>query len=843
MQTGRLSDVQAALPLLLDMLRAEEDIFNRSAAAWMLGQLAAAARPAQPLLLRASLDGPWIVRIAAAAALCRLHGGEQGCPVLAAALRDDDRYVRVFAAEAAQELGPLAAPLAPALIACLESEYLIVRCLAVMALEAIGEAALADLVATFAENDRGLSSAVALVMSGIGAPSVPFLVRILESEEEPLVRLEAVQALGRIGPAAESALPTLTDALLAEQGQTRHSVAEVISQIGPAAVPHLLPLLQHQSRFVRYEAAWALGHLGPLASQAVPELNRLSSDPAANVRFAAVEALGRLGPAASSAVPSLINALYDHEDSVCRAAARTLAGLGEVAAGAVPSLVERLAHEDYLVRQEMARALGAVGSSRTDGVTALIQILRHDQREMRGVAAEALGKIGRPLEQVLPALKAALSDRAWNVAQAAAAALGRIGPPALDLLVHVLENERGNIRGTLIEEIGNMGAGAAPAVPTLVALLHSDDAYLRHISATALAQIGMAAVPALVQEVRSADRHVCLATARALSAIGRPALPALLEALAADEADLCSGPALAIGYMGQMVVAPLRQLLCDEFDIACQEESLAALVTALAHPERAVRTLAGLALAGSGPGAITHLARILAHPDIETRRVAVWTLGVCGMNLAIAPAARIKQETLYLLSLLIEAQHNPAAPVRLLATEGLAGIGRAVIDSSVVDNAILLVAIAGALFDGLFDDTRAVQTAALQGLDLLNDHSLREGLAKMDEQAEGVIELLSLMAGDEAEEIRRAAADVLGNLGPVAAPALDSLRTALGDEHRAVRRAAAWALGQMGELASETVDQLASLLHAEHQDERYAATRALERIDTPDARAALQEAE
>jgi HEAT repeat protein len=47
----------------------------------------------------------------------------------------------------------------------------------------------------------------------------------------------------------------------------------------------------------------------------------------------------------------------------------------------------------------------------------------------------------------------------------------------------------------------------------------------------------------------------------------------------------------------------------------------------------------------------------------------------------------------------------------------------------------------------------------------------------------------------------------------------------------------------MGELASETVDQLASLLHAEHQDERYAATRALERIDTPDARAALQEAE
>jgi HEAT repeat protein len=60
---------------------------------------------------------------------------------------------------------------------------------------------------------------------------------------------------------------------------------------------------------MRRSAAEALGKLGPAADSAVPELARLLGDPEAFVRVSAAEALGRLGPAAGAAVPELMKSI------------------------------------------------------------------------------------------------------------------------------------------------------------------------------------------------------------------------------------------------------------------------------------------------------------------------------------------------------------------------------------------------------------------------------------------------------------------------------------------------------------------------------------------------------
>jgi hypothetical protein len=62
-----------------------------------------------------------------------------------------------------------------------------------------------------------------------------------------------------------------------------------------AEAPLYRRLLADQSPYVRQNAAWALGELGPAAAPAVAELQRASArDPANDVRAAAKAALGKL---------------------------------------------------------------------------------------------------------------------------------------------------------------------------------------------------------------------------------------------------------------------------------------------------------------------------------------------------------------------------------------------------------------------------------------------------------------------------------------------------------------------------------------------------------------------
>jgi HEAT repeat protein len=63
-------------------------------------------------------------------------------------------------------------------------------------------------------------------------------------------------------------------------------------------IPDLIECLTDGEIFVRFEAATALGSMGPVAKDAVPRLVELLKDENPKVRDAAASALKRIDPAA-----------------------------------------------------------------------------------------------------------------------------------------------------------------------------------------------------------------------------------------------------------------------------------------------------------------------------------------------------------------------------------------------------------------------------------------------------------------------------------------------------------------------------------------------------------------
>ncbi|HTU24605.1 MAG TPA: HEAT repeat domain-containing protein [Pirellulales bacterium] len=90
----------------------------------------------------------------------------------------------------------------------------------------------------------------------------------------------------------------------------QQTALDSLTRIGQPAVPALVGLLDDSNTHVRTEAVIALSRIGPEAQSALPRLIALvESDPDAEVRKNAVRAIGQIGPAAAAAVPVLIDQL------------------------------------------------------------------------------------------------------------------------------------------------------------------------------------------------------------------------------------------------------------------------------------------------------------------------------------------------------------------------------------------------------------------------------------------------------------------------------------------------------------------------------------------------------
>ena len=293
--------------------------------------------------------------------------GRSGLPPLVRSLGDPRSGWRFEAARALGNIGPAAGEAVPELAKVLNDGDRLLRWAATLALGQIGPAA---------------------------QPAVPALIRLAGADTLPDVRAEACESLGIIGNL--SAVQVLTKALTDNAEEVRSRAAEALGRLGPeaeGAVPALALALQDADPHTRARVAQALACMAPRVKAAVPALSRALSDDDAYVRWAAADALGGAGPDAAPAVPYLAKALK-HEDSKTRwMAAQALGQIGEASLEAVPALIEALG--DHQCADDAARALGRIGPKAKVSIPALEKCVSQGEKSLRAAAAEALTKIRR----------------------------------------------------------------------------------------------------------------------------------------------------------------------------------------------------------------------------------------------------------------------------------------------------------------------------------------------------------------------------------------------------------------------------------------------------------------
>jgi HEAT repeat protein/flagellar basal body rod protein FlgG len=457
------------------------------------------------------------------------------------------------------------------------------------------EMEMADSEAVMQEHD-----AVRGAIRALDAEAVPALTRLLPAPRDggreaserssPSMRYDAVWMLGQIGPEAKPAVPMLIALLSESDWELRKAAAAALERIAPQSEPVLAALVEawtaalgSQAASERYQAAVALGRLGPRLSRApskplqaridaaVQSLAGMADDPASG----AARALGQLGKAAASAVPALVHALGHSQVHVRLQAADALGRMGPAARDAVPDLVRALRDAQPEVRWRAAASIGMIGAGDSGCGEALAELLRDQDEVVRDRAAEALGKLGPVTAGVAAQLRAASAGepprgRVWplfalalavdrtatpiftlsrtaaregvevrRMACEALGKLGRLAAPAVPFLMQTAQEQDSMLAAAAIEALAAVGPQAAPAVPVLSVALGHEQPLIRRRAAEALGRIGpqaVAAAPALTERLHDDSEVVVIAAAEALGRIG-PAATESAEALRSRRTD------------------------------------------------------------------------------------------------------------------------------------------------------------------------------------------------------------------------------------------------------------------------------------------------------------------
>lgn len=241
--------------------------------------------------------------------------------------------------------------------------------------------------------------------------AVPALQTVLAQDDSFLVRGAAAAALGQIR--SVSSCHVLAAALSDTDWHVRHHAAQGLQNIGVAAVPGLLQLVNDPNEHCHRHACETLGALGD--PRAIPPLLALVDHPAAPRRVNALRALGKL--AAVEALDACLAALDDPDPQVVIDAGYALAAIGDPAA--IEPLVARLDNEKLVGRlaefgeaalpallaalqapRNTAHQVGIIAAleriKHRDAVWPLIEQLQDDVPPVRGAAVNALGWIADP---------------------------------------------------------------------------------------------------------------------------------------------------------------------------------------------------------------------------------------------------------------------------------------------------------------------------------------------------------------------------------------------------------------------------------------------------------------
>jgi HEAT repeat protein len=356
--------------------------------------------------------------------------------------------------------------------------------------------------------DPAVRCNAALAISAIGLPTKErkkgtYLLRRLLTDDEPLVRLFAVMALGKIGacPETKPAIQPIRRLVLDKYSswQTRQAAAYTLGEIAYEKEPSPAELLRNietlvvasneraePSGRVREEAIHALLRLGPpkedkIKAKELDWLRRsIKRDPDKRVVVWAHVAMMQLGleddlkKRYTPHLEAIAKLLADPDWEVKVEASQALGGLGRVSIQdklgelqkallkvAPGKLTDALREEDADVATAVATALADIGTIlNREEIRGIGELLKAETAVVRGSAARAIGMIGRPAAGQIP-----------------------------NLIFMVNEEQDSAAKAMGIWALGNMGSLATEHVPMLQALTQNPDPAVRHAALVAVERI------------------------------------------------------------------------------------------------------------------------------------------------------------------------------------------------------------------------------------------------------------------------------------------------------------------------------------------------------------------
>lgn len=281
---------------------------------------------------------------------------------------------------------------------------------------------------TAVDSDDSQKEAFVLAIQTLGAfkgdavPAVPALVKLLKSSNI-YTRNDAANALIRMGPGAEEAIPELAKLIhdmdsvsppfMHRSYCTGDDAAETLGAIGPTALPVLLAALNDPEDTVRYRVVKQLGKMQEVADKVVASLTQRLTDTSIGVQVEAIKSLGLLGRDAAPAVPELTKFLFEGQllvsfpagsgigrnEKISWLALSSLRSIGATEPQLVPGLLQALDRSEQPTLEAIA-VIAKYPHRRADFETSLRRMLEKKQVPA-ACALAALGAGDSAVEELL----------------------------------------------------------------------------------------------------------------------------------------------------------------------------------------------------------------------------------------------------------------------------------------------------------------------------------------------------------------------------------------------------------------------------------------------------------
>lgn len=235
--------------------------------------------------------------------------------------------------------------------------------------------------------------------------AIDWLLNALEDKKQ---KPYATILLEKFGTNECKVIVTRLTARLGNQGQGQKWCVVLLGLAGPdakTAIPQLKQIMDTDKTGLRYDAATALGRIGP---DALPILLEKAKQGQPNDRLAGLKGIEAMGPQAKDAVPHLIEMLKDNDKVVVATSAQTLAAIGKEAEAALPQLIA-MVKADGGNNPGVVAGLAKFPPTSQVPLADLMDLLNYQHREVQLWAIACCGEMGKGAADAVPTLEQKLA--------------------------------------------------------------------------------------------------------------------------------------------------------------------------------------------------------------------------------------------------------------------------------------------------------------------------------------------------------------------------------------------------------------------------------------------------